>query len=601
MDDQNSRENDNAEEVRVKSRNTLGISYAIDECPPWYLSVILGFQHYLTMFGSTLAIPLILAKAMCYDQNPLATSEIISTIFFVSGLCTLLQTIFGNRLPIVQGGTFSFLTPTFAILSLPQWQCPSSSPTTVAPTGANISMNMTTIPPTTDYTDAWKTRMREIQGAIMVAAMFQILIGFTGLVGFLLRFVGPLTIAPTITLVGLALFQAAADFSGIHWGISVMTIVFITIFSQYMANVKIPCPAYSKEKGMHVTRFALFRLFPILLGIVFSWIICAIVTVAGGFTDDQSNAQYRARTDARIYVLNEAKWFRFPYPGQWGTPTVSAAGVFGMLAGVLASMIESVGDYYACARLAGAPPPPKHAINRGIGVEGIGCLLAGAWGSGNGTTSYSENIGAIGITKVGSRRVVQYGAVMMILLGILGKFGALFTTIPDPIVGGVFMVMFGMITAVGISNLQFVDLNSSRNLFILGFSVVFGMALPYWLSKPENSNVIQTGEPELDQIITVLLKTNMLIGGMTGLILDNTIPGSREERGMTVWRQNTEGDDGDLRVYDLPFGLRKLSTYKCAKYIPFLPYYPEDNNDAVSVELKTVTPAEPENGKVNAL
>ena len=82
---------------------------------------------------------------------------------------------------------------------------------------------------------------------------------------------------------------------------------------------------------------------------------------------------------------------------------------------------------------------------------------------------------------------------MMILLGILGKFGALFTTIPDPIVGGVFMVMFGMITAVGISNLQFVDLNSSRNLFILGFSVVFGMALPYWLSKPENSNVIQTG------------------------------------------------------------------------------------------------------------
>ena len=71
-----------------------------------------------------------------------------------------------------------------------------------------------------------------------------------------------------------------------------------------------------------------------------------------------------------------------------------------MLAGVLASMIESIGDYYACARLSGAPPPPKHAINRGIGMEGIGCLLAGAWGSGNGTTSYSENIGAIGITKV---------------------------------------------------------------------------------------------------------------------------------------------------------------------------------------------------------
>ena len=71
-----------------------------------------------------------------------------------------------------------------------------------------------------------------------------------------------------------------------------------------------------------------------------------------------------------------------------------------MFAGVLASAIESVGDYYACARLSGAPPPPVHAVNRGIGMEGIGCVIAGLWGTGNGTTSYSENIGAIGVTKV---------------------------------------------------------------------------------------------------------------------------------------------------------------------------------------------------------
>lgn len=88
------------------------------------------------------------------------------------------------------------------------------------------------------------------------------------------------------------------------------------------------------------------------------------------------------------------------YLGQWGVPTISVAGVFGIIAGVISSMVESVGDYYACARLSGAPPPPKHAINRGIGVEGIGCLLAGAWGTGNGTTSYSENVGALGITRV---------------------------------------------------------------------------------------------------------------------------------------------------------------------------------------------------------
>ena len=95
--------------------------------------------------------------------------------------------------------------------------------------------------------------------------------------------------------------------------------------------------------------------------------------------------------------------------------------MFGMLAGVLASMIESVGDYYACARLSGAPPPPNHAINRGIGMEGVGCLLAGAWGSGNGTTSYSENVGAIGITKVCMGKVTAVESKPSFLKGIVLK------------------------------------------------------------------------------------------------------------------------------------------------------------------------------------
>lgn len=81
-------------------------------------------------------------------------------------------------------------------------------------------------------------------------------------------------------------------------------------------------------------------------------------------------------------------------------PSVSLAGVIGIMAGIICSMAESVGDYHSCAKLSGAPPPPKHAINRGIGIEGVGSLLAGAFGTGNGTTSFSENIAVLGITKV---------------------------------------------------------------------------------------------------------------------------------------------------------------------------------------------------------
>ena len=115
-------------------------------------------------------------------------------------------------------------------------------------------------------------------------------------------------------------------------------------------------------------------------------------------------------------LYNLGAWSSIVLKGQWGTPTVSTAGVFGMLPGVLAAMVESLGDYYACARLSGAPPPPIHAINRGIGMEGIGCVLAGAWGSGNGTTSYSENIGAIAITKVSNSNefhTILYCSIML--------------------------------------------------------------------------------------------------------------------------------------------------------------------------------------------
>ena len=87
--------------------------------------------------------------------------------------------------------------------------------------------------------------------------------------------------------------------------------------------------------------------------------------------------------------------------------------------------------------------------------------------------------------------MIQFGALLMMAIGVVGKIGAVFVTVPDPIVGGVYMVMFGMIAAVGISNLQFADMNSSRNLFIVGFSIVFGLALPHYMEN--HPNAIDTG------------------------------------------------------------------------------------------------------------
>ncbi|CAN2390243.1 transepithelial L-ascorbic acid transport [Pristimantis euphronides] len=261
-------------------------------------------------------------------------------------------------------------------------------------------------------------------------------------------------------------------------------------------------------------------------------------------------------------------------PSQWGLPTITIAGVLGMFSATLAGIIESMGDYYACARLSGAPPPPVHAINRGICLEGLCCVIAGLLGTGNGSTSSSPNIGVLGITKVGSRRVVQYGAGIMFILGTIGKCTALFASIPDPILGGMFCALFGMITAIGLSNLQFVDMNSSRNLFVLGFSLFFGLVLPNYLDS--NPRSIKTGVPELDQILTVLLTTEMFVGGCIAFILDNTIPGSEKERGLVQWKQGTNATSdtcANLQTYDFPCWMKLVKKVKCFRWIPICPVF----------------------------
>ena len=90
-------------------------------------------------------------------------------------------------------------------------------------------------------------------------------------------------------------------------------------------------------------------------------------------------------------MIDDAPWFRFVYPFQWGWPTFSVAGFVGLLSGVFAGMLESIGDYYAAADISEVPPPPVHAINRGIMMEGLACIIDGILGSGNGTTTYSGN------------------------------------------------------------------------------------------------------------------------------------------------------------------------------------------------------------------
>ena len=478
------------------------IEYGIDERPPPGESVVLGVQHYLTMVGANIAVPLLLAAAM--DMPGDVTAQFVGTFFVVSGIATLAQTTFGNRYPIVQGAPFSMLAPALAIVGV----------VTAGDVGAGD----------------WDTALVQLQGAIIVAATVQIALGYFGLVGKLRRYLSPVVIAPTIALIGLALFDAPQiTGTGGSWPLLGLTLGLILLFSQYL-DVK----------------HRAFRLYPVILALVIAWVAAAALS-AGGMLGSE-HPGYVPLED-----VTETSLLLPIHPFQWGVPEITAAFVVGMIAGVLASIVESIGDYYAVANLTGSAAPSAKRINHGIGMEGLMNVFSGIMGTG-GSTSYSENIGAIGLTGVASRYVVQVGAVVMVFVGFVGYFGQAIATIPDPIVGGLFVAMFAQIVAVGLGTLRHVDLESSRNVFVVGFALFVGLAIPQYMANFEEvgdfravmDGVAYLGpvlsEPIIADTVFVIGSTGMAVGGLAALVLDNTIPGTREERGLAEWDRITEDE-----------------------------------------------------------
>lgn len=499
--------------VKEQREEASIVEYGIDDKPPMVESIFLGFQHYLTMIGATVAIPLALSGLMGMPTEQ--TGILIGTFFFVSGIATLAQTSIGNRYPIVQGGTFSMLAPAIAIIGV------------LGSRGAG-----------------WETMILHLQGAVIVAGAVEILIGYLGIMGYLKRYVGPVVIAPVIALIGLALFNAPqlSSASG-NWWLIGLTVLSIVAFAQYLDDY-------------HRT----FRLFPVLLGLAGAWLLAAIGSHPSVGILQPGTVGY-----VDLAPVRTADLIQPILPFQWGTPLFETSFIIGMIAGMLASVVESFGDYHAVARMAGRGAPSPQRINHGIGMEGFGNVFAGIMGTGNGSTSYSENIGAIGITGVASRYVVQVGAVVMIIVGLVGPIGQLFATIPTPIVGGLYLVMFGQIAAVGLSNLKFVDLDENRNVFIIGIALFAGLAIPAYLNTVgagtyaeglANTAIIGPVLTSLgvanqvSQVVFVIGTTSMAVGGLIAFVLDNTISGTRESRGLTAWEELTERDEEFTTVFE---------------------------------------------------
>ncbi|MDR1873563.1 MAG: purine/pyrimidine permease [Synergistaceae bacterium] len=455
------------------------IIYAAEDVPPFPIMVLAGAQHVLTLFGATTLVPLIFGPAM--GMSPEQLAKFIGCVYFGMGIATLIQTHpkLGTGLPIVQGSSFSFIPPIMTII------------------GAYGTMGPETI-------------MQYVGGGLIIGGLVLAALGYLRVVGLIRRVITPVVIGPTIMAIGFSLAGTAVGSASQNWPISLLVVVLIFVFSLVLKN-------------------RLLNIFAIISAIVIAWLVCVVASSAGWVTAGHP-----------IYVsfdnVARAPVWRTDIFMPWGAPKFSFLAVGALLAGFFAVMIESIGDYHSCSYVSGLEDPTPETINRGIGAEGLNCALSGLLGS-VGTTSYTENIGLIGLTGVASRSVVRTGAVILIGMSMLGKLGALVATMPTPVIGGAYIALFGTIGALGIQVLTRADLGSQRNVLIVGFAFLMAMGLPGWVGQesvqktftdPNNGAFLAT----LGGMVWAVLKTPMAVAGLCAAFCDSLVPGTDEERGI---------------------------------------------------------------------
>lgn len=556
--------------------------YKVSDRPPIHLILLFGFQQAVISIAHQLVVSLLVAEVVCASNDSEFKARLLSSTLFMTGLTTVLMVTIGSRLPLFQGAAIEYLSPLLLLGTVDHTFC-----TTVSPAGSsagagavvtNITANVTLEDGREHIIDA----VSSLQGSLMVAGAIHTFVGATGLVGVLLRFIGPMTIIPAVLLIGLYMIKATAKFVIVNWLVAVITASVTLTFSLYLGRKKTPIPFWTRRKGFHIIWYPFHQVFAILLGILAGLIACGIITAFDFVPFDRTHPQFRTRTDARFDVIEKSKWFYFPYPGQFGPISFSSTALVGCLLATVLSILDSVGDYFACARACHVPPPPRHAVNRGLAVEGICTFIAGTVGCGHATTTYAGNIGAMGLTKVASRWVFVCCGCIYMLIGVMGKFSAVFIMIPEPVLGGALMSITAVFIGVILSNLSEVSLKSTRNLAILGLSLLVGIMVPHLIEN--NPKIVESDNLALQNFLKMFFGNANFAGALCAFLLDNTVPGSKEERGILAWSKPQASklksdylESADVYKLPMPKDMRR------SKWLKFIPFLPEPEIDLTPV------------------
>ncbi|MBP2241303.1 xanthine permease [Cytobacillus eiseniae] len=318
-----------------------------------------------------------------------------------------------------------------------------------------------------------------IYGAIIVSGVFVVVIG--KYFGKLVRFFPPVVTGSVVTIIGITLIPVAmnnmaggegsADFGSLsNIALAFGTLVFIILLFKF-------------SKGF-------VRSISILIGLIAG-------TIAGFMM---------GKVD--FSAVGEASWFHMAKPFYFGMPTFEITPIITMILVAMVSLVESTGVYFALGDICEKKVEEKDLV-KGYRAEGLASIIGGIFNSFPYTT-YSQNVGLIQISGVRSNNVIYTAAVMLILLGFIPKIGALTTVIPNSVLGGAMVAMFGMVVASGIKMLSKVEFASQENLLIIACSVGMGLGV----------SVVPGLFSELPENLRILTENGIVAGSITAIFLN---------------------------------------------------------------------------------
>lgn len=322
-------------------------------------------------------------------------------------------------------------------------------------------------------------------GATIVAGLFVVLVA--GSFSRLRSFFPPVVTGSLITVIGLSLTPIALQ----NWGGGTTTAKSFGSYQNLMIGlitIMITLILMKFAKGF-------LKAISILLGIVLGTIFSAFFGAVS------------------LKPVGDAAWFHLPQPLFLGMPTFSWSASLTMIVIVLTAMVEATGVYFALAEITGQNLSQKD-LARGYRAEGFAAILSGIFNTFPYST-FSQNVAVIRLSGVKTKQPIYYAACLLLVLGLLPKFGALATIIPSAVLGGAMMVMFSTIAIQGVQILGKVDLTKEGNLLTAGLSIGAGLgigAVPTFLNQfPEAFKLILTNGVVVTTIIAVLL--NIFLNG----------------------------------------------------------------------------------------